>query len=426
MFTSGIARIFNAGSGIFVDTMAKVSDISDGTVLVGRVTDVCLNTNSALYKGWASIGTISFQEIQKQTPSQLGNKKVPNSAVPLFANNKMYPLVDEFVLLFRGASSNNPQTSNVKQFYYIPLNIWNTQHYNGYPAPLSTDPEEQNTTYDDIQIGNPQVNSNSEQRLPVNGNSGGNFIEKGDVHPVLPFAGDIIVEGRNGNNIRLGSTATTKGDIKNNWSEGSEEGDPIMILRNGQPVSSSSEGFLPITENINEDPSSIYLTSKQKIPIEVSTNIPAAGERSTIPFGGLVNNTPKSPKSFNNSQVILASNRLLFNTVGDSILMSSDKNIVLESNNDIGIRSKNQNVNILAPKGNISIGQRNAQEAVIKGTSYNVFMEDLLANLKILCDALLLESSLTATPGAANTLKNSVIEFKNKLDTLLSDKVKIS
>ena len=123
MFTSGIARIFNAGSGIFVDTMAKVSDISDGTVLVGRVTDVCLNTNSALYKGWASIGTISFQEIQKQTPSQLGNKKVPNSAVPLFANNKMYPLVDEFVLLFRGASSNNPQTSNVKQFYYIPLNI---------------------------------------------------------------------------------------------------------------------------------------------------------------------------------------------------------------------------------------------------------------------------------------------------------------
>ena len=106
--------------------------------------------------------------------------------------------------------------------------------------------------------------------------------------------------------------------------------------------------------------------------------------------------------------------------------MSSNKNIILESNDDIGIRSVNANVNIIAPKGNVSIGQRNAQEAVIKGTSYNVFMNDLLSNLKVLCDALLLETSLTTTPGAATALKNSVVDFKNKLDTLLSDKVKIS
>ena len=155
-----------------------------------------------------------------------------------------------------------------------------------------------------------------------------------------------------------------------------------MILKNGQPASGSSEGFVPITENVNEDPSSIYLTSKQRIPILVPTNVPAVGERSTVPFGGLVNKTPKSPKTFDNSQIILASNRLLFNTVGDSILMSSNKNIILESNDDIGIRSVNANVNIIAPKGNVSIGQRNAQEAVIKGTSYNVFMNDLLSNLK--------------------------------------------
>ena len=43
--------------------------------------------------------------------------------------------------------------------------------------------------------------------------------QKSDVHPILPFAGDIIVEGRDGNSIRLGSTSNTNGDIKNNWSE---------------------------------------------------------------------------------------------------------------------------------------------------------------------------------------------------------------
>ena len=45
-----------------------------------------------------------------------------------------------------------------------------------------------------------------------------------NIHPILPFAGDKIVEGRFGNSIRLGSTATTDGEIKNNWSEGSDEG----------------------------------------------------------------------------------------------------------------------------------------------------------------------------------------------------------
>jgi hypothetical protein len=43
-------------------------------------------------------------------------------------------------------------------------------------------------------------------------------------------------------------------------------GDPITILRNGQPTKTSPEGWIPITENINNDLSSIYLTSTQKIP----------------------------------------------------------------------------------------------------------------------------------------------------------------
>ena len=47
------------------------------------------------------------------------------------------------------------------------------------------------------------------------------------------------------------------------------KGEPItVIIKNGQPSGSSSEGFIPITENINQDPSSIYLTSTQQIPID--------------------------------------------------------------------------------------------------------------------------------------------------------------
>ena len=424
MLVSGISKFLKGGKPDLSGFVSAINKL-DSSIIVGRVKDVCLNTNSQLYKSFNDIGAISFQNIKNSTPQKFTDKNI-SVAIPLFANFKTYPLVNEFVIIFQGPSTKNPQTSDISQFYYIPLNLWNTQHFNGYPAPYYDDPENQDTNYDDIQAGNPRVPNTNKTSLDVNGLSGGKFVEKSDVHPILPFAGDIIVEGRDGNSIRLGSTSNTNGDIKNNWSEGSDEGDPIMILKNGQPASGSSEGFIPITENVNEDPSSIYLTSKQRIPILVPTNVPAVGERSTVPFGGLVNKTPKSPKTFDNSQIILASNRLLFNTVGDSILMSSNKNIILESNDDIGIRSVNANVNIIAPKGNVSIGQRNAQEAVIKGTSYNVFMNDLLSNLKVLCDALLLETSLTTTPGAATALKNSVVDFRNKLDTLLSDKVKIS
>lgn len=425
MLISGIGRIFSTATGI-VDFNKGKSEDDGSSILIGRVTDVCLNTNSELYNSWNSIGIISYQELKTNTPTSNQNKLSPSKAYPLFSNDKFYPLVDEFVIIFKGASPNNPQTSNIKQNYYIPLNIWNTQHYNGFPSSFDTPPESQNTNYLDILSNNPFVAGKYEEELPLNGKSGGNFVEKGNIHPILPFAGDKIVEGRNGNSIRFGSTATTDGEIKNNWSEGSDEGEPIVIIKNGQPSGSSSEGFIPITEDINQDPSSIYLTSKQQIPIQVSTNPPAAGERSTIPFGGLVNKTPISPKSFNNSQVMLASNRILFNTVGDSILMSADKNIILESNEDIGIRSTKSNINIIAPKGNISIGERNAQEAVIKGTSFNVQLDSLLKNIEILCDALLTEASLVSTPGAAQALKLVATEFKDNLATLLSDKVKIS
>ena len=71
---------------------------------------------------------------------------------------------------------------------------------------------------------------------------------------LLAFAGDIIVEGRWGNSIRFGSTAKTDNIIyTNNWSNTGDNGDPITILRNGQPIDSPDNGFTPIIEDINKD-----------------------------------------------------------------------------------------------------------------------------------------------------------------------------
>lgn len=428
MYTSGIARLLASGVQSLTNIKNKESQL-EGNVSIGRVTDVCLNSNSELFDGWNSIGLITFQELKSPTPTQEQNKISISTALPLLPQIKDYPLVDEFVLLFRGPSTTNPQTSGGRTLFYLPINLWNSQHYNGYPSPLEDNPEDQNTNYADILAGIPFIQSKKKQSVPLNGKSGGQFVEKGDVHPIIPFAGDNIVEGRNGNSIRLGSTANTDGEIQNNWSENSEEGDPILIIRNGQPASGSSEGFYPITEDINNDPSSAYFTSKQQIPIEVATEKQIVGEGQTIPFTSIIDKAPTSPKSYNDSQIILNSGRLLFNTIGDSILMSSQKSTIIEANEDIGIKSVFNNVNILAPKGNISMGQRNAKESVILGDAYMLEMKSLVKNLINVFNSLSKEPNLSLTPGTAQMAKNSLQEFLNKMEgdnQLLSDKVKVS
>ena len=93
------------------------------------------------------------------------------------------------------------------------------------------------------------------------------------------------------------------------------------------------------------------------------------------------------------------------------------------------IKSVFNNVNILAPKGNISMGQRNAKESVILGDAYMLEMKSLVKNLINVFNSLSKEPNLSLTPGTAQMAKNSLQEFLNKMEgdnQLLSDKVKVS
>jgi hypothetical protein len=82
----------------------------------------------------------------------------------------------------------------------------------------------------------------------------------------MPYMGDVIYEGRWGNSIRFGSTVKSKSQYSNPWSRSGNNGDPITIVRNGQNKLANEFGAEPITENIKNDLSSIYLTSTQALP----------------------------------------------------------------------------------------------------------------------------------------------------------------
>ena len=171
---------------------------------------------------------------------------------------------------------------------------------------------------------------------------------------VAGFEKDIrnIIEGRFGSSIRLGSTISTNSMMQNNWSNKTPKGDPIMILRNGNR-STGQPAFTPITEKIQEDPSSIYLTSTQKIPFEPSSKNYTALEKAPI-----------EPGSYKDSQIILNSGRLILNSKVDSILLSSQKSINLASVEDIGIAS-DKDVTIEAD--NIFLGGKLSNQPAING-----------------------------------------------------------
>ena len=224
------------------------------TVISARVTDIILDDQHPQFEvlgGFSCIGTIFYEMVEGASLSFSGG----NTALPLLPYIKNYPLVNELVLLFLVPSNKVGQQSNVKQYFYLnPISIWNSPHMNGYPNLLDTTTTQntENKNYQQIEEG--QTRKSTKEEVDYDFNSpvvGGTFVERSNLHPLLAFAGDIIVEGRWGNSIRIGSTAKT-GNIlfNNNWSDVGENGDPITILRNGQPSDAPDNGFTPIIEDI--------------------------------------------------------------------------------------------------------------------------------------------------------------------------------
>jgi hypothetical protein len=96
---------------------------------------------------------------------------------------------------------------------------------------------------------------------------GPNFPEKNNIKTLRQFTGDVTIEGRWGNSIRFGSTTAVNG-FENYWSATGSVGSPITIIRNGQGRQDNEIPWFPTVEDINRDPSSIYLTAGQRIVID--------------------------------------------------------------------------------------------------------------------------------------------------------------
>jgi hypothetical protein len=312
-----------------------------------RVKDIILDENHDEFKNygeWNGVGTIFYDAID--FPFSEGSS---NIAKPLFSNQKFYPLINEIVSIVFLASTNSQQNTNIVAAYYLPpINIWNSQHHNALPDPTQEPNPNSQQDYQQSEAGVEQdvrrVNDNSTEI-----NLGEGFNEKINTYPLQTFIGDYLIEGRWGNSIRFGSTTQNK---NNEWSSTGENGSPILILRNGQPLDENQDSWVPITENINKDQSSLYLTQGQKLPIEM------ASETYNSYFQG-----PIKASEYNGNQIILNSDRLVFNAKNDNILLSSNNSISLNAPTSINIDSSQFTV----AGGDIHLGNKNATEPILRG-----------------------------------------------------------
>jgi hypothetical protein len=325
---------------------------AQGGQILLRVTDIILDENHPKYnKGLSQLGTIEGNKI---SPDGTVDTKIIN-ANPSPNGMFKYPTVNEYVVAWRTVSPNEPSGMWV---YGNPVSVWGILSPNVSPFPTSTldlTPPSQKLDYTQVEAGAFNVVDNTVQEISFNSPnapSQATFIEKTNIHPLMPFMGDIIYEGRWSNSLRFGSTTKSKSTYRNNWSTSGKNGDPITILRNGQPRNATDFGAEPITENISNDLSSIYLTSYQKLPFSIANE------------NFLSYTTPPTlPSSFTSPQIIANSSRVIINAKDDSVLISGQKSVGISSNDSVNIESKQVYIDSI----DLKLGSINASQPVLKG-----------------------------------------------------------
>jgi len=377
--------------------------------LVIRVTDMILDENHPLIKngkyGLNSLGLIIGVGTLPSNFSRLF------TALPANPNLKKIPTINEHVEIFQ---STTPNSNGIQWLYKEPLGLFGSSTPNGNQFPSTTyniNPPTQNVSYTQAGLGAVNVVSNEPSEIQVTSvvnPSQATYVAKSDINPLLPFEGDIINEGRFGSSLRFGSTAKSKSQYANNWSTSGNNGDPITILRNGQSPNSPKEGWIPVTEDVSNDLSSIYLTSYQQLnTFKVASELYQSYKT-----------PPTFPSQYKNPQVILNSDRIVINAKTDSILLSAQTSIGMSTNGSVNIDASSHYIS----SNDIKLGSKNASQPVLLGNDTIEVLKQLASAIKDLASILQVQRDYPngALVTSYNSVAGSVLNQINSANGILA------
>jgi hypothetical protein len=318
---------------------------------VGKVYAVILNDKSVPQSiweengEWAGIGTILYQEYSEGAEISIENitdnllSGFP-TALPLFPNQKYFPLPGEIVLLMSLPSAPSPITNKTEETYYLStINAWNSPQFNGLFLDGSKD-----VLYD-------------------------SFNQNQDFRGLQTFEGDYLLEGRFGNAIRFGST-NKSGDIDlSPWSTNPTELDsnPIVLISNLHEFKLPGSDLY--VEDINKDGSSVYLTSNQSIPLNIGN----------VRLSSITN--PIAPRDYIKPQVIINADRTVISSKEDKVLVFGKSGIELYTQGPIYFQSNG--VGITMQDNSIFLGPINPQitQPLVLGNDLKLFLSSLITSI---------------------------------------------
>ena len=247
-------------------------------------------------RGQFPLGTIKVRSISTSGPSHTFY------ASPAW-NINYIPCIGEHVLLVHGSSAFAYALNASNSYYYLgPISIQDNVNLN----PLSL-----------MQVSTAGAPNYTRSAVPINQatvkySPGKNFKQASTVKTLQPYEGDIIFQGRFGQSIRFSSTQVgdlSQYDVSPFWQ--GRTSSPITIISNGHKPESGPNRY--VIEDPNTTKSFIILSTDQRISFNASQ--PALG----IGVQPVAN--------YNKSQVIISSERLLFNSTVDEVILSGKKTV---------------------------------------------------------------------------------------------------
>jgi hypothetical protein len=378
------------------------------------------NTSQRLEFAQAEVLAVDYSGYYKQNgyytiSCRLLNSKTDNDkifATPLDYNVKKLPIVGEIVVLVVAASQYSKSTNVGKSFYYLnTVPVHKSYNHNALPTVTSKNSvyyKQQDSDASGFSSGRVIVKNTAEPKIDET------FQEKEEIMPLQMFSGDVLIEGRYGNSIRFGSTLKPTHPFANApaWSIGTSKiGDPITIISNGRKQNINNRLSV---ESINDDNSSIWLTSGQQIffaPSSFTSNLQRNNKLDT----GFKNN-------FSGNQIFINSDRVNLNAKKYEINISSRGGISLSSDRIITIES-NPKIELEASKINLGI---NATHPALLGDVTFDLLTQLCDNLMNLCEELSREIHLTGV-GPTDPPKNAAqyTSIRSNIDKIKQELPKI-
>jgi len=279
----------------------------------------------------------------------------------LDANIKNIPIAGEVVMLVKGPTAYNSYVGTGQEYYYTnPISIQSSIHHNGLPGLTETLEKNKDTKKENLQNSQDGIPAKTSRIKGLETTIDPYFAERLDVRPIQPFSGDIILEGRWGQSIRFGSTIDERREypVKPYWKSGlGDIGNPILIISNGTNLDGEKKYNEFIIENPDTDDSSMWMTSGQSVRFTpASTYTPSVTDKQVDLF---------KKNDFGGNQVIIASDRIVFNArkqelIGfskEGIGFSSEKAISLDAKQVVEMESKRIHLGLNA-KSPVLLGDR--------------------------------------------------------------------